>query len=70
MATNAGVDLSDDERQTFFNLVYMYADIFAGTTADLGRTSKLKHCIDTGTAPPIRQWFIASPYNAEVKFAS
>ena len=33
----------------------MYADIFAGSTADLGKTSKLKHCINTGAAPPIRQ---------------
>ena len=48
-------DLSEDERQKFFNLVCRYADIFAGSTAELGKTSKLKHSIDTGTAPPIRQ---------------
>ena len=42
MAADAGVDLSEDEQQKFFNLVCtvcMYADIFAGSTADLGRTS-------------------------------
>ena len=33
----------------------MYGDTFAGSTSDLGRTSKLKHHIDTGTATPIRR---------------
>ena len=42
MAMDAGVYLSEDERQKFFDLVCIYADIFAGSTADLGRTSKLK----------------------------
>ena len=55
MAADAGVDLSEDERQRFFNLVCTYADIFAGSTSDQGRTNKFKHCIDTGTTPLIRQ---------------
>ena len=54
-AANVGADLSEDEQRKFLNLVYKYADIFAGSGGDLGRTSKLKHCINTGTAPPIRQ---------------
>ena len=32
-----------------------FEDIFAGPDDSLGRTSLLKHTIDTGTAPPIRQ---------------
>ena len=45
----------EDERQKFSNLLHKYADIFAGSGDDLGRTSKLKHCINTGTTTPIRQ---------------
>lgn len=32
-----------------------YADIFASDQDDLGRTGKIKHKINTGDAPPIRQ---------------
>ena len=48
-------DLSEDERKKVFNFVSIYADIFAGSTVELGRTSKRKHSIDTGTVPPICQ---------------
>ena len=54
-ADNSGEDLSEDERQKFFNLLRKYADIFADSGDDLGRTSKLTHRFDTGTSPPIRQ---------------
>ena len=52
---NVGEDLSEDDRKKFFSLLHKYADIFASSGDDLGRTGKLKHCINTGTAPPIRQ---------------
>lgn len=32
-----------------------YADIFANSKSDLGRTNLVKHRIYTGEAPPIRQ---------------
>ena len=70
LAVSVGEDLNEDERQKFFNLVCMYDDIFAGSMADLGRISKLKHCIDTGTAPPIHQLVRRIPHSAEVKFTS
>ena len=54
-AAKVGKDLSMDERQKFFNLLHKYNDIIAGSGDDLGRTSKLKHCINSGTIPPIRQ---------------
>ena len=39
----------------FFHLLLTYADVFAVSTTDLGRTDKLQHSIHTGNAPPTRQ---------------
>ena len=50
-----GDELSEDEREQFFMLLTEYADVFAFSESDLGRTSKLKHQIHTGNAPPVRQ---------------
>ena len=50
-----GDELSEDEREQFFMLLTEYADVFAFSESDLGRTSKLKHQIYTGNAPPVRQ---------------
>ena len=38
--------------KTFFD---EYADIFSSGPADLGRTDVVKHQIDTGDSPPIKQ---------------
>ena len=46
---------SQAERTSLATLLLQYADIFTGPGDRLGRTTKLKHIIDTGTAPPIRQ---------------
>ena len=46
---------SQVEKTSLASLLLQYADIFAGPGEQLGRTTKLKHTIDTGTAPPIRQ---------------
>ena len=55
LAENASNGLGEDEWKKFFDLVYVYADIFADSTSELGGMSKLKHSIDTGTEPPIWQ---------------
>ncbi len=52
---NAGKDLTPHQRSQLYNLLLGYSDVFAGSSADLGRTGKLKHHIDTGTSAPIRQ---------------
>ena len=38
----------------FYHLLLEYVDVLA-STADLGRTDKLRHHIDTGSSPPVRQ---------------
>ena len=48
-------DLSASDRGIFYSLLLKHADIFASLTADFGRTDKVCHSIDIGTAPPIRQ---------------
>ena len=50
-----GDELSGDEKEKFPALLIQYADVFALSGSDLGRTSNLKHEIPTGDAPPIRQ---------------
>ena len=52
--------LSDSENEQLADLLENYADIFASSSLDLGRTSIVQHTIDTGDARPIKQ----SPYRA------
>uniref|UniRef100_A0A1X7ULV5 Uncharacterized protein n=1 Tax=Amphimedon queenslandica TaxID=400682 RepID=A0A1X7ULV5_AMPQE len=47
--------LSDTEREQFYALLTSFADVFPINKDDLGRTGLLKHSIDTGSAPPIKQ---------------
>ena len=54
LVEETGTEHSAGERETFYNLLLMYADTVASTT-DLGRSATLKHKIETGSAPPIRQ---------------
>ena len=51
----AGPGLTPCEKQSFSRLLNTYADIFAKSTADLGRTNVIRHSIHTGDAAPIRQ---------------
>ena len=44
--------VSEDERAKFTTLLLQYADIFDGPGDKLGRTTKLKHTINTGTFVP------------------
>ena len=39
----------------FFQLLLSFADVIASSTADLGRTDKVRHNIPTGDARPVRQ---------------
>lgn len=55
LAEEARSDLNSEERERFQDLLCSYADVFASSTTDYGRTSRLRHCIDTGSAVPIRQ---------------
>ena len=50
-----GSHVSDIQQQKLLELLIDFADIFAATPDDLGRTGKLPHHIDTGNAHPIRQ---------------
>ena len=52
--------LSDSENEQLADLLENYADIFASSSLDVGRTSIVQHTIDTGDARPIKQ----SPYRA------
>ena len=47
--------LNPQEREQLYALLLEYADVFAETPDDFGRTGKIKHEIDTGTSAPTRQ---------------
>ena len=55
LVEGCSTSLSTGERDTFYSLLLKHADVFASSTADLGRTDKVRHRIDTGTAHPVRQ---------------
>ena len=55
LVEGCSMNLSEGERDIFHSLLFKHADVFASSTADLGRTNKVRHHIDTGTAQPIRQ---------------
>ena len=48
-------DLTEAEKEKFLELLIDFSDIFSTSKADIGRTSRLQHSIDTGDSPPIRQ---------------
>ena len=50
-----GAELESGEKEIFYDLLLSHADVLASSTADLGRTNKLRLHIDTGSSPPIRQ---------------
>ena len=54
MVENTESDLSPTQRDQL-HVLLEFADVFAGPDDDLGRTSSIKHQIDTGSAAPIRQ---------------
>jgi hypothetical protein len=64
-----GEDLSSVERERFYGLLLEYSDVFASSDADLGRTDKLRHSIDTTGSHPIRQPFrrVSPPQREEMR---
>ena len=48
-------DLNEDQRQQLRKLLIKYKDSFAETDKDLGRTSNVKHKINTGNAPAFKE---------------
>ena len=50
-----GGDISADEKEQLFTLLRQYADVFAASESDLGRTENLEHEVHTGDATPVRQ---------------
>ncbi|VDI68622.1 Hypothetical predicted protein [Mytilus galloprovincialis] len=49
------VHLQKKEKQYLKELLQAYSDVFAKSADDLGRTNRVQHRINTGTAHPIRQ---------------
>ncbi|VDI13986.1 Hypothetical predicted protein [Mytilus galloprovincialis] len=49
------VHLQKKEKQYLKELLQSYSDVFAKSADDLGRTNRVQHRINTGTAHPIRQ---------------
>ena len=55
LVDSVGESLSETNREELFCLLMEYADIFAESDEDLGRTAKVQHQINTGSSAPIRQ---------------
>ncbi len=54
MVEKCASDLGVEQREQLLQLLIEFADIFA-EEGELGRTDRITHNIDTGSAPPIRQ---------------
>ena len=48
-------DMTTEQKEQLYHLLLAYADIFADGSDELGRTKCVKHVINTGNHPPIRQ---------------
>ena len=55
LVNRSGKELDATQKEEFYHLLLEFREIFAATSADLGRTDKIKHDIYTGKAPPVRQ---------------
>ncbi|XP_069103872.1 uncharacterized protein [Argopecten irradians] len=51
----SSVHISADERRQLALLLTKYENVFSQSSSDLGRTDRVQHRINTGTAHPIRQ---------------
>ena len=56
-------DLTDGQRQIFFDLLIRHQSVFAKNKYDLGRTDLVQHEIDTGDNRPIKQAARRLPLN-------
>ena len=61
IAQNCQANLSEVEKSDFYQFLLGFEDIFADNHTPLGRTSLMKHSINTGTVPPIRQAMRRTP---------
>ena len=48
-------ELSEEKKKQFFVLLREFGDVFAQSSSDFERTSKLEHEIHTGDSTPVRQ---------------
>ena len=55
-------DLEEDQLEQLKQLVGEFDDIFALDGDDLGCTDVVKHKIDTGDSPPIKQYPRRTPF--------
>ena len=55
IVSRSATKLDDIQQQDLYKLLQQYRDVFAADKHDLGYTNALKHQINTGDAPPIRQ---------------
>ena len=55
LVENSGDTLDKQQKHHLFNLLLGYADVFALSDDQMGRTKQLKHKINTGDHQPIRQ---------------
>ena len=55
MIENSCTDLSKEQADQLYQLLLLYSDVFAGSDEKVGRSNKIQHNIDTGTAPAIKQ---------------
>eukprot|EP00731_Ephydatia_muelleri_P015777 Em0009g201a len=61
MVQNCAADLSKEEMEMLYHVLMAYADVFAESNDELGRTNMVKQSVDTGNNPPIRQQFRRMP---------
>ena len=50
-----GDKLSVEEQEQLYAMLLEHAELFAEQPDDFGRTDKIRHAINTGNAPPVRQ---------------
>ena len=56
-----GVQLTPTESSRFSELLEKHSCVFSTHDRDLGHVQVIKHCIDTGQSPPIRQRYRSLP---------
>ena len=52
MVQNCAADLSKEEMEMLYHVLMAYADVFAESNDELGRTNMVKQSVDTGNNPP------------------
>ncbi|KAK8372212.1 hypothetical protein O3P69_010910, partial [Scylla paramamosain] len=54
LATRSAVNLTEAQTELVCDTLGRYADVFSQSASDLGRTSLVKHTINTGTHAPVK----------------